>query len=264
MRALFLAGTVCFPLLCAPSVVCAQARDSAGTSLTVWAGALGENRRDAADSPLAYSGSGPFGRLDFDWTGATRHGYVSLSAGGATLGLTGSVEESTPPQEVFSVFTLEGGIDWRLHGAGHRQSDFSLGVQFVTSVTVTRHLYANEDLSEQSFDLGVLTLAPVGRWSHRFGSGELSASLAVPLVAFVDHPYADVRFPAQFSRIRYTAPSQYHEADGAVSYLYRPQSRYGGLVTYRLEAFGLEGVDPVHRVSQSLSLGIVRRFGVRR
>ncbi len=261
MRLLFLAAPASVFLLGAWQPIYAQ--DQGGPirqSLTVSAGVYQENRRDAADSPLAYSGSGPGGRIDYDWTRATRHWYVTLAAGKSTLAPTTSLQQDVPSQEAFSAYTIAAGTDWRLRGISPRVGTLSVGVEFATNVTIAQHLYSGQDLSEQSFDMGTITLAPTVRWTKRFGFGDFGASLSVPLLAWVDHPYADVRFATQFSEIHFASLAQYRQASGALTYAFRPESKYGAIAAYRLSVFDLSDIEPVRRVSQSFSIGVVRRF----
>lgn len=235
--------------------------DTGRQALGVSLGAIQENRRDDSDSPLAYSGAGPGVSIDYDWTRQARHGYVSFSAGWATVTPTASDLAAPRPEEDFSSYSLVSGMDWRLRGSSARVGEFSLGVQFGATITVTRHLYAGQELSEQTFDLGVVTLAPAARWTRRVHGGDLSAMLAIPLLAWVDHPYADVRFGSQLLEPRFAPLSEFHEADGGLSYAFMPESRYGVTAAYRIKIMELDDLEPVRRASQSLSIALVRRFG---
>jgi hypothetical protein len=258
-------------LLVAATFLCAaqpahsqSAGEPARQSLTVTLGVAHDTRRDAADSPLAYSGSGPLARIGYERTREGRRLHVSFTAGGSTLTPSGTVPDAfTPFQEAFTIYALEAGMDWRLRGSSPRRGDFALGVEFGSTVTLARHLYAGQDISQQSFDLGVVTLGPSARWTRRFGDGEVSASLAVPLLAWVDHPYADVRFATQLMKVHFAPFSRFHEADGELSYSFRPGDRYGIEASYRLELVELNELQVVRRASQSLTIAVVRRFGVR-
>jgi hypothetical protein len=239
------------------------AGDSSRQALTVSLGLVHEDRRDAADSPLAYGGSGPGARVGYEWARAGRTGYVALTGGGATLTPLSPVPRpDIPLQEAFSVYSAEGGMAWRIARRAGARDAFTLGVEAAATVTLARHTYPGQELNQQNFDLGVLTLAPRGRWTRRAGAGEITASLAVPLLAWVDHPYADVRFAQQLANVHYAPLSQFHQANGDLSYAFRPGSRVGITATYRIDVVELDDVEPVRRVSQSLSIGVVRRFGL--
>ncbi len=239
--------------------------DSTLRTLTISLGGVLENRRDDADSPLAYSGNGPGARIAYDWDHPARRGFVSLTAAGATLTPSQSVQApSIPLKEAFSVYSLDAGMDWPLRGNAARRDQFALGVEFGAVFTLARHLYAGQELGQQDFDLGVITLAPTARWTRRMGRGEVGASLALPLLAWVDQPYGDVRFSQQFANIHFAPLSQFHQANGELSYTFRPESRLGVTAAYRLDIVELDDLQPVRRVSQSISIGIVRRFGVRK
>lgn len=235
--------------------------DPSRQTLGVSLGVIQENRRDDSDSPLAYGGAGPGVRVDYDWNRAAHHWYASFAAGWATVTPTVSSLAAPRPEEDFSSYALVSGMDWRLRGGSARSGQFTLGVQFNATVTVTRHLYAGQDLSEQTFDLGVVTLAPAARWTRQVGSGELVAALAIPLLAWVDHPYADVRFGSQLLEPRFAPLSEFHQANGGLSYAFNPRSRYGVIASYHIDIMELDDLEPVRRAAQSLSIGVVRRFG---
>jgi hypothetical protein len=221
-----------------------------------------DTRRDAADSPLAYAGNGTGARIDYDRVRDGSRLHVSLTAGGSTLTPSGSVPlPDIPLEEAFSLYALEAGMEWRLRGAAARSSDFALGVEFGSTITLARHLYAGQDMAQQNFDLGVATLGPTARWTRRVGAGQVAASLAVPLLAWVDHPYADVRFATQLMHVHFAPLSQFRQANGELSYAFRPESRTGITASYRIGMLELDGLEPVRRVSQSFSVGVVRRFG---
>jgi hypothetical protein len=252
-------------LLCAHRPAQAQTAGEPGLqSLTLSLGMAHDARRDDADSPLAYSGAGPLARITFERVRERSRLHVSLIAGGSTLTPMGSVPQATIPfEEAFSTYALEAGMDWRLPASSARRGDFALGVEFASTVTLARHLYAGQDISQQNFDLGVVTLGPTARWTRRVGAGELAASVAVPLLAWVDHPYADVRFATQLMNLRYAPPSRFRQANGELAYAFNPGSRYGVSASYRIDLVELNDLQVVHRVSQSLTLAVVRRFGVR-
>ncbi|MFI5233476.1 MAG: hypothetical protein ACHQSE_13285 [Gemmatimonadales bacterium] len=248
-------------LSCARAPVRAQAAATGvRQSLAVSLGAFNENRRDDADSPLAFGGVGTAGRIDYVRTRANRRWYVSLDAGSATVTPVAS-NVSGQREEGFGAYSLGAGTDWRLRGSSERAGEFSLGVQLGATLTVTRHLYASNDLTEQTFDLGTITLAPAARWSRQAGPGRLTASLALPLFAWVDHPYADVRFANQFVQFHYAPLTRFHQADGVISYEFNPRGRYGVTAAYRVDAVELDELEPVRRFTQSLTVGAVRRFG---
>ena len=229
-------------------------------SLSVSLGAFNEFRRDDADSPLAYSGTGVGERIDYVRSRADRRWYFSLASGSATVtptasGVTGQGEEA------FGAYALGVGTDWRLHGSADRAGEFALGVQFDATLTVARHRYTSQDLTEQTFDLGTVTLAPAARWSRNVGTGVFTAALALPLLAWVDHPYADVRFANQFVEFHFAPVTRFRQADGVLSYEFRPRGRYGIAAAYRADAVELDELQPVRRFTQSITVAVVRRFG---
>ena len=248
------------PCLCSPARAQA-ASDTLCQAATLSIGAFNENRRDNADSPLAYAGSGFDARIDYVRNRAGRRWFFSLDAGSATVAPRASAL-SSESEEGFGAYTVGAGTDWRLRGGSARTGEFAVGVQFGAVLTVTRHLYSNQQgLTEQTFDLADLTLAPVARWTRQLGAGALTASLAVPLAAWVDHPYADVRFANQFVDFRFVPVTRFRQADGALAYDFKPGDRYGFTVAYRVDAVELDDLQPVRRFTQSLTVALVRRFG---
>ncbi len=248
-------------MACACSAARAQAAgDAPRQALTISLGAFNENRRDDTDSPVAYAGTGVGERIDYVRSRAGRRWYFSLEGGSATLtpvaaGLHGQSEEG------FGAYTIGAGTDWRLPGSSPQTGEFAVGVQFAGTLTVARHLYANQDLVEQTFDFAIVTLAPAARWTRQLGTGALTASLAVPLLAWVDHPYADVRYANQFVDFHYASPAQLREANGALSYTFNPGSRYAVTAAYRVDAMEFDELQPVRRFTQSFSLAVTRQFG---
>ncbi|MGH7653133.1 MAG: hypothetical protein ACREN6_00590 [Gemmatimonadaceae bacterium] len=229
-------------------------------SLAVSLGAFNESRRDDADSPLTFAGTGLAERIDYVRAHAGRRWYFSLDGASATVTPLAS-GVSGQHNEEFGAYALGAGTDWRLRGSSGHAGVFALGVQLGATLTVTRHFYASDDLTEQTFDLGIITLAPVARWSRPFGDGLFTATLALPLLAWVDHPYADVRYANQFVQFHFVPLTRFHQADGVLSYEFNLHSRYGVTAAYRVDAVELDELQPVRRFTQSLTVAVVRRFG---
>ena len=236
------------------------AGDTLRQSLSLSLGAFNENRRDDADSPLAYAGLGLGERIDYSRNRGGRRWYLSLGAGNATIRPSASGLH-TEPEEGFGAFTAGAGTDWRLRGSSARAGEFAVGVELQATVTVARHIYSNQDLTEQTFDFGAVTLAPTARWTRQAGKGAFTASLAMPLLAWVDHPYADMRFANQFVDLRFTPLTRFHEADGMLSYDFIPRGRYGLTAAYRVYVVELDDLQPVRRFTQALTIAVSRRFG---
>jgi hypothetical protein len=242
----------------------AQAGDATrGGTLTVTIGAIQEYRRDDADSPIAYAGTGPAARIEYERIRPERRDYFALSGGAATLTPVGTVSDvDIPPlQEGFDAFDIRAGMQWRQRHLSRALGELSLGVEFDAALTLVRHAYAGQGTSHQSFDLGIATVAPTARWSRRVGAGDLVATIGVPLIALLDHPYADVRYAAQVTHFRLASLSSLRQADGGVSYEIAAGRGAGIIAQYRLSVLALDDFEPIRRVSQSLSLGMIRRFG---
>lgn len=248
-------------MACAWTPARAQAgTDTTRRALTISLGAFNENRRDDGDSPLAYTGSGLGERIDYERIRAGRRWYFSLEGGAATVAPVATTLHGRS-EEGFGAYSVGAGTDWRLRASSAERGEFALGVQFDATLTVARHLYPNADLTEQTFDFAEVTLAPAARWTRQWGSGTLTASLAVPLLAWVDHPYADVRYANQFVDFRYASPAQLRQANVGLSYAFNPHGRNGITAAYRADLMAFDGVQTVRRFTQVLLISCTRRFG---
>lgn len=250
-------------LVCSSGFARAQEAPNRGSGLTVSFVRIQENRRDDADSPIAYAGSGPGGRIEYEGDRPGRRTYFALSGGGSTLTPAAAVGQADIPplQEGFDAFDLRAGTQWHAGPLPGVHGDLFIGVEADAAITLVRHAFAGQGTSHQSFDLGVATIGPTARWSRRTRSGEFAASLGVPLVALIDHPYADVRLAAQVSRLRIESLSRVRQADGGLSYELALGGGTGVVAQYGLSVFVLDDLEPIRRVSQSLSLGFTRQFG---
>ena len=236
--------------------------ETAMQALTISIGVVQETRRDDTASPLMYSGTGGGTQIDYTWERAGRSAYASLSAGALTLTPSRSVSDPQP-EETFSTYTMETGMRWRLPGGPGRTNELALGAAFGATATVTRHMYEDPDQSEQTFFLGDVTFGPTGRWRRRLGMGIVAATLTIPLLAWVQHPYADVRVANGLANLRYASPSQFRQAKGELSYIFRPEDRFGLTAAYRFGLLQIDDLQPLRSVSQSLSIAVVTRFGAR-
>src|ERR1035437_7413026 len=125
---------------------------------------LPRRTRGRGAPPRACAGAGPLARIGSQRTREERRLHVSFTGGGSTLTPSGTVPDAfTPFQEAFTIYALEAGMDWRLRGSSPRRGDFALGVEFGSTVTLARHLYAGQDISQQSFDLGGRKPGPPAR-----------------------------------------------------------------------------------------------------
>jgi hypothetical protein len=244
------------------SALSQTAGETAMQTLAISLGANWEMRRDDTASPLMYSGTGRGTQIDYTWERAGRSAYASLSAGALTLAPSRPVSDPQP-EEAFSTYTVETGMRWRLPGGPGRTNELAFGAEFAASAIVTRHMYEDPNQSEQTFFLGDVTLGPTGRWRRRLGMGIVAATLTVPLLAWVQHPYADVRVANGLANLRYASPSQFRQAKGELSYIFRPEDRFGLTAVYSFGLLQIDDLQPVRSVSQSLSIAVVTRFGAR-
>lgn len=236
--------------------------ETATHALTISIGAIQETRRDDTASPLKYSGLGRGAQVDYTWERGGRSAYASLSAGASTLTPSPSVSAAQPEGD-FSAFAVTTGLRWRLSRDSTGKNEFALGAEFSAAATVTRQMYDDPTQGEHTFFFGDVSIAPTARWRRRLGVGVFGATVAVPLLAWVQHPYADVRVANGLANLRYASPSQFRQAKGEVSYAFRPDDRIGVNAAYRIGLLQLNDLQPLRSVSQTFSIAVVTRFGAR-
>jgi hypothetical protein len=143
-------------------------------------------------------------------------------------------------------------------------ASFSVGVDVATTVAVTTHHYDDPTNNVSDFYIGAVTLGPSATFRHAIGGGIAAFRLSVPAVGLVDHPYSDARTADARVDARFATANVLRGIETSVSYAPAATARFGIEYAYRLHMLDYADVQPLRSVSQSLSIGVVRRFGAGR
>jgi hypothetical protein len=228
-----------------------------GQAISVSVGVAEAGRIDETASPLRYSGHG----ADFSvgWTRVYAPFSVVASLEGGTRSLT-PIDGADDSGEHIT----EGALDVALLRPINRSpivGDFKAGIEITASATVNEQTYPAGDGFRADFLLAAASIGPAVAWAHALGGGQLSANVGVPLVAFVDHPFADIRGAHAPLVFHFASIESYRGFRGGLSYTH-PVTRATGIVyAYRIRFLHFDDDQPVRAVTQSVSIGIARRIG---
>ena len=227
------------------------------TSLTLTSGLSASQHVDLNASPLTFSGVGydlglgmrrGFGRWTFATTfdGAHRSYTTHLSAG------TPSTETSFDGRLALSLVRELGGTPGR-----------GLGVGLFTDVTggIVRHQYADPGATVSDYAHGVVSVGPQITYGRAIGDGLARVDLGAPLFGFVHRPYADTRRERPATSFDFASPSSLRAVNAGVSYETSERRRLGLFAAYRLRAMDLTEPQALRTFTNTLSLGVVARFG---
>jgi hypothetical protein len=215
-------------------------------------------RVDETASPLRYGGRG------FDWTLAYER---PLGAYWLQASLDGGTRSLLPLDitENSSEYLTEGALDLTvlraLRGTSALTQGLAAGVQFSANGALNEHTYATPAPLHSDFLLASGTLGPAVAWQRAMWGGRFSANVAIPLVALVDHPYEDLRVQRAPVDLRFVTIESYRAVNGGLSYS-NPVSRTLGLVyAYHIGLLRFDDEQPVHAVTQTISVGLERLLG---
>ena len=227
-----------------------------GQAINVSVGIAEAGRIDETASPLRYSGHG----ADFSVGWARNFAPFSIVAS-----LEGGTRSLTPIDgaDDSSQHLTEGALDVALLKAvSHSASagDFKAGIEFTAGAAVNEQTYPGADGFRADFLLAAASLGPEAAWAHALGGGELSANIGVPLVAFVDHPFSDIRGEHAPLSFRFTSVENYRGFRGGLRYTHAVSRTTGIVYAYRIGFLHFDDEQPVRAVTQSLSIGIVQQI----
>ncbi|MEP6730349.1 MAG: hypothetical protein ABJE10_06915 [bacterium] len=251
-------------VLCLVSVqlACAQSASpyarAVSSELSISAGVAQSERRDLAASPLNFGGRG--GDLLLGYARERGRTLLQLSLGGGLRTLASSTS---------AVASTERLTETELHAAALRHVDgragnadgLSIGASFDANVTFTAHSYRDASQRVSEFVLGVATLGPVANWKRTIGSGALSAQLGVPIAGFVQHSYSPLNAQYALTNSRLVTIGALRGSSGALSYASFNSARFSPVYLYRFAVMRYDDVQQVRALTQSLSVGMVARFG---
>jgi hypothetical protein len=228
-----------------------------GQAINVSVGIAEAGRIDETASPLRYSGHGADFSVGWARTFAPFSVVASLEGGTRSLTPIDGADDS-------SEHLTEGALDVALLKSVNRSAaagDFKAGIEFSASATVNEQSYPGADGFKADFLLAAASLGPAAAWAHALGGGELSANVGVPLFAFVDHPFSDIRGEHAPLTFRFTSIESYRGFHGGLSYTHAVTRTTGIVYAYRIGFLHFDDDQPVRAVTQSLSIGLVRRIG---
>ena len=228
-----------------------------GQAISVSVGVAEAGRIDETASPLRYSGHG----ADFSagWTRDFAPFSVVASVEGGTRSLT-PIDEADGSSERLT----EGALDVALLRPVSRAAaggTFKAGIEFTASAAVNEQTYTAADGYHADFLLAAASLGPAAAWARALGGGQLSADIGVPLFAFVDHPFSDIRGEHAPLTFRFASVESYRGFRGGLSYTHAFSRTTGIVYAYRIDFLHFDDDQPVRAVTQSLSVGFVRRIG---
>ncbi len=256
MKSLKIASTMA--CICATAQIAFAQVDPAPSrsEIAVAVGVAQTNQFDATASPLQFGGHG----LDF------RSRYARTAGRWAfTAGFDGGLRSLTPDRSLTlgdeRITQGEFRLDLQRALGASRTPAFSVGLALSTDVGVTAHHYDDPGQSVSNFVMGAITLGPSVGWRHAIGGGLARVNLSVPLVGIVDHPYTDVRAATSNFDMHVVNASTLRGLSADLSYSPAALRRFGIEYGYRLRLLNYADVQPLRSMSQSLTIGVVRRFG---
>ena len=225
------------------------------TRLSLSAGFAWDDRRDDTASPLRFGGRG--------WSAAL--GYDRLVMNYSTLGWLDGGEQSLTSGATQSTERLSSGaLDVMLlrHvGAPASSRRIDLGLDVRTSLAITSHRYADPSLPSTTFAFGLFALGPAASVRQEIGGGVARASVSTPAIAWVDHPYSEIRSATSRVQMRFASITRLRAVDVGFSYAGNERRRIGVTYAYRLGVLRYDDVQPVRSITQTLSIGVTARLG---
>jgi len=244
-----------------PVAGAAQEKDALATpaaqSFSASIGFATSGRLDETASPLRFSGRGADFALRYERERASLRFSAALEGG--TRSLT-PLDDNDGSTEQLTEARLELSLLRALRGSSEFARHTAAGIQFVASSMLTDHAYASASVVRNDFVLAAASLGPTASWEHAIAGGHLTANIGIPLVALVDHPFSDVRdkpVPADF---RFVSAASYRAMSGGISFSSALSSALGIVYSYRIRVMHFDDAQPVSAVTQSVSVGLVRRF----
>ncbi len=234
----------------------------AAQELTAAAGFAESGRLDETASPLRFGGRGADFSLTYERS-AARYTFVASLDGGtrSLLSLDGSNAAPDRLSEGELDLALMHAIGTALSGERSSTRAFAIGAELSALASMDEHAYIDPGAVHSAYLFAALSLGPAARWEHDFAGGRIAANLAIPLLALVDHPYSDIRAQSAPVDLRLVSLSSYRGLNGGLSFTNPLTQRLGVVCAYRVGVLHFDDEQPLHTVTQSLSIGIVRRIG---
>lgn len=256
MRPTWKTVTSCL-LLFATSRLDAQATACAPTSATLAAGLGQSDRLDMTASPTQFGGRG------LDLAGSveqSRGAFCFLMSGRGGAKTLRAVTPSAASERLMDGDASVALLRSLSHGASARRA-FGVGGELRGTLAITEHAYADLGRTVSEFRIAAVSLGPIVRWRERVGNGFAIAQLSTPMISVVDHPYSAVIAGQASPTMRVVSVNALRGADFLAAYEPFSQRAMSLRAAYHASVFRYDDVRPVRSLTQSLTLGVVTRFG---
>ena len=231
----------------------AQTAMSAAQTFSASVGVLESARIDETASPVRYAGHGADFSLGWSRFFARYSLGARLEGGTRSLAPLGGVESAS---ERLSEGSLSVSLLRTLAGS-HPTGEFSAGARLDALASIVEHRYPTAELLTSDYLFAAATLGPAAAWDRDLAGGRLNATLGIPLVALVDHPFTDIRGESAPLAFRAVSVASYRGVNGGVSFTSSLTRTMGIVYAYRIGVVHYDDAQPVREVRQSISVGIV-------
>ncbi|MEO6878898.1 MAG: hypothetical protein ABI205_10480 [Gemmatimonadaceae bacterium] len=259
MRLMTTPMTACFCVTALLRLQAQEGRDALSKSeLSVFAGIGASAQLNAAASPLRFHGRGPDIATEYRRTLRSDRLELSIAASGAARSvmaaeLVTATERLTAGRVGASVL--------RQFACDSSRRVLGVGVAAGADLSLTNHQYANPSQSTGDYLAAFATLGPAASWRERVGGAEAQLQVSAPLVALVDRPYSALKRNDAPTSVRVASLGSFRGIRGELSYAPAERRRTGIVYAYRFTVAEYADVQPLRTASQSLTVGVVRRFG---
>jgi hypothetical protein len=236
----------------------AQSTIPAGArSFSASVGVLESARIDETASPVRYAGHG----ADFSigWSRTFARYSIDAMLDGGTRALA-PLEGSESASERLSEGSLSVSLLRAISRESDRSGDFRAGIRFDALASIVEHRYPTAELLTSDYLFAAATLGPAAAWERAFLGGRFGATLGIPLLALVDHPFTDIRGQAAPLAFRAVSVASYRGVNGGVSFTEAVSRSMGVRYAYRIGVVQYDDAQGVRAVTQSVSVGVVRNY----
>ena len=244
--------TVVMLALAAVGELDAQSRSSLGVAVT----AEHDAQRNPGASPYAYSGGGFGGELRYARSSAASVVDARLGASFATM--RSAITTNGKPTEELTAATISLGY---LKPAGDSSANVQwwLGARLAARFAHTQHEYAAPFSFSDEFGFYVVGLGPELQASLPVRRSRLTNRLSVPLLAFIDYPYSNLK--ASRNDLSFAVPPKALLVENELSYTVGSFARRGISWRYQVSFMRYALTDTRLFAQQSVGLEVSWIFG---
>jgi hypothetical protein len=251
----------CLLLVCAPRLAAQRTPASAASTELGVTGGVGQSmRRDLSASPLAFSGHGS--DVAIALRRVTGPSAIELTLNGGLHSLRSSSSASRATERVgqgqLSVALLR-----TLGDHGECACGIAIGAALSGNMMLTRHAYDDPTHRSADFLFGAVGVGPAASWRAPVAGGFFDARVNVPVASVVEHSYSVVNEHDAATNWRFAALNTLRSATTTLAFTSSARRRVGLTWLYRADVLRYDDVQPVRVLTQSLSMGVVARFGMK-